>query len=154
MSKSQSERMTAEMLFVRQGMGLEAVAAQIGVSKATMARWSKEGEWSRKRDENRRQSSAPSIDLLKDRRLKLLERLADDPSAEDAGIEDRLVKLNALIRELEDKNSLGTQLDVMSAFAAFVAGQWSAGQADAEKIATVREAVESYLENVRREHNG
>jgi transposase-like protein len=153
-SKSASERQTAETMFVRQGKTLAEIAGLIGVSKTTLANWSRDGEWVRKREERLRDNPLAGLDILKARRNAIYEKMGNDPKADDASLEDRLSKIDVHIRNAEDPNSLGTHLSVLEAFTDFVMTQWPAGTEHPEKGVAVREAVEAYLEAMKREHMG
>lgn len=144
-----TQRLMAETMFVRGEKTLDEIAQATGISKATLARMSKDGRWAEKRRERQHESPAALVEKLKARREMLIERMAQDADGENAVIEDRLVKINSLIRESEGKDSLGSALDWSEKFAQHVAES-----GDAERIALVRELLESFLNMVRRENGG
>ena len=90
--KTVAQRANAEIEFVRFGRTLEEISSAGAISKGTLARWSKEGNWAAKRAEMRRESPLAGIEKLKRRREKLCEQIGQD-DAKDAGLTDQLYKV-------------------------------------------------------------
>ena len=141
--KSQTDRIMAERLFVREGKSLEEIAAATAIGKATLARWSKDGEWVRKRAERNRESPQASIDKLKRQRELQITALGDGvASAEQI---DALYKLNLMIEKMEaSTGAIGPMLDTMGRFAEFVAAN-----AQPEDCALLRDWIEKWFRKVR-----
>ena len=145
--KSQSDRDHAETLFCVAGLTLAQVAAESGVGEGTLKRWSKEGDWVRKRDEQR---AAPrrALDTVNLRIAALMDKMTEDPD-QDAVIEDRLTKLLAIRDKIESRYTIDGVLKVMDEFAMFTRG----GQFDEADMNVLREAVAKFLAEKRKEYS-
>ena len=141
--KSNATRARAEDMYVREGRTLQEIAEISGVSKTTVARWSKQGGWVEKRKERAAQNPQASLEKLYDTRRRTLEAWPDDPSPAEI---DALNKLDLVIaREEERVGGPGPALRVMEDFAAHVART-----RDADAAALIARSVEDYLGEVRR----
>ena len=149
--KSNADRSHAEDLFVREGRTLEETAALVGTSKATLARWSKEGGWLDQRH-HRRAAPSRAIDVVRARLAAMIEKMSANPD-DDEKLEDRLTKLMAVLDKLEAGLGIDTVLSIMEQFAAFAAGRPDAGDmADGTtRITIIRSAVEQFLDAKRKE---
>ena len=141
--KSSATRARAEDMAVREGRTLQEIAEFAGVSKTTVARWSKDGDWVEKRKRRQAENPQASLEKLHATRRRKLEAWPDDPSP---GEIDALNKLDLVIaREEERVGGPGAALRVMEDFAAYVART-----RDEKAAALIARAVEDYLGEVRR----
>jgi len=132
---------------VREGRTIAEIAEAVGVSKTTVGRWSKAGDWADKRRRRQAENPDAGLDKLKETRRNILESW---PAKPDPAEVDALYKLDLLItREEERHGGPSEALRVMEAFAAFVAASLAADDA-----AIVARAVEDYLTEVRRRTRG
>ena len=131
-------RIEAEQLFVRHGRTIEDISSALSLSRGTVARWSKSGDWVRKRQEFLRESPLAPIETLKKQRLRVIELMPTTP-APDAGLADQLWKITRTIESLEARgDNIGGTLDVIERFARFVARSCDEATAEAVRAATER----------------
>lgn len=144
--KSQAERAAAESFFVRDGKTLDQIADLTGVSSATLAKWSKSGQWVKKRAERQRESPEASLNRLKRQRELQVAALGDETVAGAEAI-DALYKLNLLIEKMEaSAEAIGPTLDVIGRFADFVMRHTD----DPTRVEVLREWMEKFLAEERR----
>ena len=147
MGYSAKVRGEAEYLFVRRGLSLEEIAGRTHVAKGTLARWSKQLEWVKKRDDFLHQSPSAPLEKLYDLRRRRIEDLGPAASPGDV---DSLYKLDCMIERMEAKReAVGPILDVLGAFANFVARKCEPPVVD-----TLRNAIEQYLADLRSQAHG
>ncbi|HOQ59081.1 MAG TPA: phage terminase small subunit-related protein [Vicinamibacterales bacterium] len=148
--KTHAERQNAESLFVREGRTLDDIAAAVGVSKATLARWSAAGKWTEKRAAFR-EGPMEFIATLKRERALLAEQVKSAAIAEKAGLIDGMYKLDTMIERAErGAGALDRTMGVMEEFAAFAAQRWP-GMTE-EKLAALADATQAFL-NAKRKEN-
>jgi len=106
----------AERMFIREGKGIQEIAAAIGVAPSTVTRWKKKRNWEQRRIDY--QNSAMNI------AEKLLKLLAEDVGKLeklDSSSVDKIVKAVKAIRSLnQDVDMLGATIEVMEQFANFL----------------------------------
>lgn len=146
--KSQSDRATAENLYVEEGKTLDEIAGLTAVTKGTLANWSREGLWTQKRRERRLASPHPELNVLKQQLALQIKQIPDDKLADAAAI-DALHKLSVIVEKMESRlePEAGPLLEAMLRFAQFVAAR-----ADDAACATVREWLEKFLDEERRKN--
>ena len=150
--KSAALRADAENLFTRHGRSIDEVAAALHLSKGTLARWSKAGNWVARRQEFLKNSPTASIETLKKRRVKIIELMGAD-DASDAKLTDQLWKLTKVLESLEARaDAIGPILDVMEKFARFVAQKASdeSDGSDSSEPDVIRRWTEQFLDQERR----
>ena len=144
--RSASDRAAAENFFVRDGKTLAQVAEIVGVSEAALAKWSKAGDWVKKRAERQRESPQAALDLLKRQREIQIQAIGGEKQA-DAGAIDALHKLNQVIEKMEaGVAAIGPTLDVVGRLAEYVMRSTD----DPTHITIMREWIEKFLAEERR----
>jgi transposase len=142
--KPPQTRLFAENSFVREGKNLAEIAGQVGVSERTLDRWSKDGEWLKKRQEFQHESPQAALDMLKSAREMQIKKMRDNKRVTPKAI-DTLHKLTALIEKMESRiEAIGPMLDTLERFAQFVGAN-----ADDEACAVLCEWTEKFLDEER-----
>lgn len=112
------QKSIAKTLYMN-GTSLTDISDQIGVSRATLTKWCKEGGWAEQRSAI--QLTRPElVNKLLLACSKLLDQLneSDDPSL-FTGVADKIAKLSSTIERLDKK---ATIVDTIEVFIAF--GKW------------------------------
>ena len=147
--KAQADRSNAEGMFVRQGLKLDEIAAKGIASRGALARWSKQGDWQRKREDFRRGPQA-ALDALKTERANLISALATASEEKKLAIVDGIQKLTATLDSMERRSkAIETVLSVMEDFARFVSANT---ENDAAALEMMRVWLDKFLDHVRTEN--
>ena len=136
----------AETLYVRRGRTMEQIADELSVARSTVGRWAAVGNWKRKRVDWLRNSPQAPLDKLRERRLQLIQGMATDPD-KDPTVEDRLSKITKIIEQMEARTeAVGPLLESMHRFV-----QWALTNLGEEAMNAIRDAVDGFLGDVRRD---
>ncbi len=147
--KTKQIRRSAERLFVRDVKTLAQISAELGVPLRSLARWSRRGEWMRKRREWQHESPRAALDILKRQREKQMAAIRDNTAAAAPEAIDALNKISLVIEKLESHvEAIGPMLDTLERFAEFVGAR-----ADAEECAVLYKWTEKFLDEQRRKYS-
>ena len=118
MSKIREYYDECERLYVREGKTQREIAELFNISEKTISKWSRMGEWARKRKEYLTSSRTGVAEKLRERLYRLIEE-----EAIDARKADEIYKLMLTIEKIQGFDLMAATIEVMDRFSRFVRGR-------------------------------
>jgi len=154
-SRKQQERVRRARELYVQGMDRDAIAHLLGVSKGAVSLWQNREQkagvsWDEQREHERARRPEAVLKMLEERLAQMAVNNPPAPDAKESVVKAYEAKLHTMIKVIQGyRDTAGEPALQMRALECFA--EFCASELTPEQVAAVREAVERFIEHLRRQ---